>query len=251
MADEARRPPVPRERWVEFAATRDERLRDELVTEHIGLARRLAHRFANRGEPYDDLVQVGSIALIKAVDRFDPDRGVEFTTYATGTVIGELKRHFRDKGWAVRVPRRLQELKLALTKAIGDLAQREGRAPTVAEIAAHLQMTEEEVLEGLESANAYSTVSLDAPDSGDDDAPAVAESLGMLDDALEGVEYRESLKPLLEQLPSREKRILLLRFFGNMTQSQIANELGISQMHVSRLLARTLAQLRDGLTADD
>ena len=144
------------------------------------------------------------------------------------------------------MPRRLQELKLALTKAIGDLAQREGRAPTVAEMAAHLQMTEEEVLEGLESANAYSTVSLDAPDSGDDDAPAVAESLGMLDDALEGVEYRESLKPLLEQLPPREKRILLLRFFGNMTQSQIASELGISQMHVSRLLARTLAQLRDG-----
>jgi len=173
---------------------------------------------------------------------------VEFSTYATPTIVGEIKRHFRDKGWAVRVPRRLQELKLALTKAISDLAQREGRAPTVAEIAAHLQMSEEEVLEGLESANAYSTVSLDAPDSGDDDAPAVAESLGMLDEALEGVEYRESLKPLLEQLPSREKRILLLRFFGNMTQSQIATELGISQMHVSRLLARTLAQLREGLT---
>ena len=147
------------------------------------------------------------------------------------------------------MPRRLQELKLALTKAIGDLAQREGRAPTVAELAAHLQMSEEEVLEGLESANAYSTVSLDAPDSGDEDAPAVAESLGMLDEALEGVEYRESLKPLLEQLPPREKRILLLRFFGNMTQSQIATELGISQMHVSRLLARTLTQLREGLTA--
>jgi RNA polymerase sigma-B factor len=149
------------------------------------------------------------------------------------------------------VPRRLQELKLSLTKAIGELAQREGRAPTVSELAAHLQMSEEEVLEGLESANAYSTVSLDAPDSGDEDAPAVADSLGMVDDALEGVEYRESLKPLLERLPPREKKILLLRFFGNMTQSQIAAELGISQMHVSRLLARTLAQLRDGLTVDD
>jgi len=227
------------------------RIRGELVELHLPLVEYLARRFRNRGEWLDDLTQVATIGLIKSIDRFDLARGVEFSTYATPTIVGEIKRHFRDKGWAVRVPRRLQELKLALTKAIGDLAQREGRAPTVAEIAAHLQMTEEEVLEGLESANAYSTVSLDAPDSGDDDAPAVAESLGMLDDALEGVEYRESLKPLLEQLPSREKRILLLRFFGNMTQSQIATELGISQMHVSRLLARTLAQLRDGLTADD
>ena len=199
----------------------------------------------------DDLTQVATIGLIKSIDRFDLDRGVEFSTYATPTIVGEIKRHFRDKGWAVRVPRRLQELKLALAKAIGELAQNLGRAPTVAELAAHLQMSEEEVLEGLESANAYSTVSLDAPDSGDDDAPAVAESLGMVDEALEGVEYRESLKPLLEQLPPREKRILLLRFFGNMTQSQIATELGISQMHVSRLLARTLAQLREGLTSED
>jgi RNA polymerase sigma-B factor len=227
------------------------RLRGELVELHLPLVEYLARRFRNRGEWLDDLTQVATIGLIKSIDRFDLGRGVEFSTYATPTIVGEIKRHFRDKGWAVRVPRRLQELKLALTKAISDLAQREGRAPTVAELAAHLQMTDEDVLEGLESANAYSTVSLDAPDSGDDDAPAVAESLGMLDDALEGVEYRESLKPLLERLPPREKRILLLRFFGNMTQSQIAAELGISQMHVSRLLARTLAQLRDGLTEDD
>jgi len=227
------------------------RIRGELVEIHLPLVEYLARRFRNRGEWLDDLTQVATIGLIKSIDRFDLARGVEFSTYATPTIVGEIKRHFRDKGWAVRVPRRLQELKLALTKAIGDLAQREGRAPTVAEIAAHLQMTEEEVLEGLESANAYSTVSLDAPDSGDEDAPAVAESLGMLDDALEGVEYRESLKPLLERLPPREKRILLLRFFGNMTQSQIATELGISQMHVSRLLARTLTQLREGLTTED
>ena len=225
--------------------------RDALVEQHLPLVEHLARRFRNRGEPYDDLVQVATIGLIKSVDRFDLERGVEFSTYATPTIVGEIKRHFRDKGWAVRVPRRLQELKLSLTKAIGELAQREGRAPTVSELAAHLQMSEEEVLEGLESANAYSTVSLDAPDSGDEDAPAVADSLGMIDDALEGVEYRESLKPLLERLPPREKKILLLRFFGNMTQSQIAAELGISQMHVSRLLARTLAQLREGLTVDD
>ena len=227
------------------------RIRGELVVLHLPLVEYLARRFRNRGEGLDDLTQVATIGLIKSIDRFDLARGVEFSTYATPTIVGEIKRHFRDKGWAVRVPRRLQELKLALTKAIGDLAQHLGRAPTVAELAAHLQMSEEDVLEGLESANAYSTVSLDAPDSGDEDAPAVAESLGMVDEALEGVEYRESLKPLLERLPPREKRILLLRFFGNMTQSQIATELGISQMHVSRLLARTLSQLREGLTSED
>ncbi|HLU75125.1 MAG TPA: RNA polymerase sigma factor SigF [Nonomuraea sp.] len=230
---------------------RRQRIRDELVELHLPLVEYLARRFRNRGEWLDDLTQVATIGLIKSIDRFDLNRGVEFSTYATPTIVGEIKRHFRDKGWAVRVPRRLQELKLSLTKAISELSQREGRAPTVAELASYLKMTEEEVLEGLESANAYSTVSLDAPDSGDDDAPAVSDSLGIVDESLEGVEYRESLKPLLERLPPREKRILLLRFFGNMTQSQIATELGISQMHVSRLLARTLAQLREGLTADD
>jgi RNA polymerase sigma-B factor len=230
---------------------RRQRVRDELVEMHLPLVEYLARRFRNRGEPLDDLVQVATIGLIKSVDRFDLERGVEFSTYATPTIVGEIKRHFRDKGWAIRVPRRLQELKLSLTKATSELSQKNGRAPTVAELAQHLQMSEEEVLEGLESANAYSAVSLDAPDTGDDDSPAVADSLGTTDESLEGVEYRESLKPLLEKLPPREKKILLLRFFGNMTQSQIAAELGISQMHVSRLLARTLAQLREGLLAED
>ncbi len=227
------------------------RLRDELVELHLPLVEYLARRFRNRGEMLDDLVQVATIGLIKSVDRFDLERGVEFSTYATPTIVGEIKRHFRDKGWAIRVPRRLQELKLALTKATSDLSQKNGRAPTVHELAEHLGLSEEEVLEGLESANAYSAVSLDAPDGGDDDSPAVADSLGMIDEALEGVEYRESLKPLLEKLPAREKKILMLRFFGGMTQSQIAGELGISQMHVSRLLARTLMQLREGLLAED
>jgi RNA polymerase sigma-B factor len=226
-------------------------IRDRLVRMHLPLVEHLARRFRNRGEPLDDLTQVATIGLIKSVDRFDPQRGVEFSTYATPTIIGEIKRHFRDKGWAVRVPRRLQELRLSLTAATSELSQRNGRSPTVAELAAHLGLTEEEVLEGLESANAYSTLSLDVPESGDDESPAVADSLGSEDEALEGVEYRESLKPLLEQLPAREKRILLLRFFGNMTQSQIADEIGISQMHVSRLLARTLAQLRDKLLVDE
>ena len=227
------------------------RLREQLVEAHLPLVEYLARRFRNRGEPLDDLIQVATIGLIKSVDRFDLERGVEFSTYATPTIVGEIKRHFRDKGWAIRVPRRLQELKLSLTKATSELSQKNGRSPTVAELAGHLGMTEEEILEGLESANAYSAVSLDAPDGGDDASPAVADSLGMLDDALEGVEYRESLKPLLEQLPACEKKILMLRFFGNMTQSQIAAELGISQMHVSRLLARTLAQLRTRLLVEE
>lgn len=225
-------------------------LRNKLVRMHLPLVEHLARRFRNRGEPLDDLTQVATIGLIKSVDRFDPDRGVEFSTYATPTVVGEIKRHFRDKGWAVRVPRRLQELRLALTTATAELSQLHGRSPTVHELAEKLAISEEEVLEGLESANAYSTLSLDVPDT-DDESPAVADTLGAEDEALEGVEYRESLKPLLEDLPPREKRILLLRFFGNMTQSQIAQEVGISQMHVSRLLARTLAQLREKLLVEE
>jgi RNA polymerase sigma-B factor len=225
-------------------------LRNQLVRMHIPLVEHLARRFRNRGEPLDDLTQVATIGLIKSVDRFDPERGVEFSTYATPTIVGEIKRHFRDKGWAVRVPRRLQELRLSLTTATSELSQRHGRSPTVHELAEHLGISEEEVLEGLESANAYSTLSLDVPDT-DDESPAVADTLGAEDDALEGVEYRESLKPLLAQLPQREQRILVLRFFRNMTQSQIASEVGISQMHVSRLLARTLAQLREKLLIEE
>jgi RNA polymerase sigma-B factor len=225
-------------------------LRNQLVRMHIPLVEHLARRFRNRGEPLDDLTQVATIGLIKSVDRFDPERGVEFSTYATPTIVGEIKRHFRDKGWAVRVPRRLQELRLSLTTATSELSQRHGRSPTVHELAEHLGISEEEVLEGLESANAYSTLSLDVPDT-DDESPAVADTLGAEDDALEGVEYRESLKPLLAQLPQREQRILVLRFFRNMTQSQIAAEVGISQMHVSRLLARTLAQLREKLLIEE
>lgn len=238
----------------EFASleegARRKELRDELVALHMPLVEYLARRFRSRGEALDDLTQVGMIGLIKSVDRFDPERGVEFSTYATPTVVGEIKRYFRDKGWAIRVPRRLQELKLALTKATNELSQKNGRSPTVSELATHLGLTQEEILEGLESANAYATTPLDAP-SGDEDAPSLADTLGTVDEALEGVEYRESLKPLLDRLPEREKRILLLRFFHNMTQSQIAAEVGISQMHVSRLLARTLAELRESLLVDE
>ena len=225
-----------------------EQVRNELVQLHLPLVDHLARRFRNRGEPLDDLVQVGTIGLIKSVDRFQLDRGVEFSTYATPTVLGEIKRYFRDKGWAVRVPRRLQELRLSLATATAELTQELGRAPTVGELAGRLQVNEDDILEGLESANAYSTLSLDAPDmGGETEGQSMADTLGADDDALQGVEYRESLKPLLAQLDPRAKHILMLRFFRGMTQSQIAAEVGISQMHVSRILSRTLAQLRTGL----
>jgi RNA polymerase sigma-B factor len=230
---------------------RHDDVRNQLITIHQPLVEHLARRFRNRGEPYDDLVQVATIGLIKAIDRYDPERGVEFSTYATPTIIGEIKRWFRDKGWAVRVPRRLQELRLEIGSATAALTQELGRSPTVAELADRIGTGEDEVLEGLESAAAYSTLSLDAPDGGESDGPSVLDMLGAEDAALEGVENREALKPLLAGLPERERRILLLRFFAGMTQSQIAVEVGISQMHVSRLLARTLVRLREGLLVDE
>jgi RNA polymerase sigma-B factor len=229
---------------------RRERLREILVEEHLPLVRHFARRFSNRGEPFDDLLQVGTLGLIAAIDRFDPTRGVEFLSFAVPTITGEIKRHFRDQGWSVRVPRRLQELHLSLNAAVGELAQKNGRAPTPSELADHLRIPRAEVLEGLAVANAYRSSSLDERLSGEDDSPTLAATLGEEDAALEGVEYRESLQPLLATIPARERRILILRFFGNMTQSQIAADIGISQMHVSRLLSQTLAKLREGLLKD-
>jgi len=223
--------------------------RDDLVRLHLSLVEHCARRFRNRGEPYEDLVQVGTIGLIKSVDRFDVDRGVEFSTYATPTIIGEIKRHFRDRGWAIRVPRRLQELRMQISGATGELTQSLGRSPTPSELAERIGCSVEDVIEGIESSNAYSTLSLDAGDSSDDGALTMLDTMGVDDIGLEHVELRESIKPLLESLPTREKNILMLRFFGNMTQSQIAAEVGVSQMHVSRLLTRTLDHLRDALEA--
>jgi RNA polymerase sigma-B factor len=225
-------------------------VRDELVALHLPLVEHLARRFRNRGEPFDDLLQVGTIGLIKAVDRFDRSRGVEFSTYATPTIIGEIKRHFRDKGWAIRVPRRLQELRIAISATSAELLQELGRSPTMSELAARMEVSEEELVEGLESANAYTTLSLDAPDSSEEGSIRMIDSLGEDDEALEHVENRETIKPLLAQLDPREKHLLTLRFFRGMTQSQIAQEIGVSQMHVSRLLARTLAKLRESLAED-
>jgi RNA polymerase sigma-B factor len=225
---------------------RAEAKRHELVELHLPLAEYLARRFGNRGEPHEDLVQVATIGLIKAIDRFDAERGVAFSTYATPTIVGEIKRHFRDRGWTIRVPRRLQEMQAVISQAVADLGQELGRSPTVAELAARAGLSEEEIIEGLESANAYSPLSLDAPDPAGD-VGAVIEQLGDYDDALDAVVDRETVKPLLDALDARAKKILMLRFFKNMTQSQIAEELGISQMHVSRLLSRTLAELRQKL----
>jgi RNA polymerase sigma-B factor len=220
--------------------------RERLVEQYIGLVEFLARRFRNRGEPLEDLVQVGTIGLLKAIDRFDLDREVEFSTYATPTIVGELKRHFRDKGWAVRVPRRLQELHLELTKTVSLLGQELGRSPTVAEIAEATGTDEETVLEGLEIAQAYNFTSLDAPiESDDGGSTSFADQLGTQDEHLENLEYRASLAPEVAKLPDRERTILYLRFFKGLTQSEIAERLGISQMHVSRLLNRTLGQLRE------
>ncbi|MFJ8474948.1 RNA polymerase sigma factor SigF [Kitasatospora sp. NPDC094011] len=222
-------------------------VRDTLIELNLPLVRYASARFRSRNEPMEDIVQVGTIGLIKAIDRFDPERGVEFPTFAMPTVVGEIKRFFRDTSWSVRVPRRLQELRLALTKAGDELSQRLDRSPTVAELAVCLGVSEEDVVEGLAVGNAYTASSLDSSPGEEDSEGPLAERLGYEDLALEGVEYRESLKPLLAKLPPRERRIIMLRFFGNLTQSQIGEEIGISQMHVSRLLTRTLTQLRAGL----
>jgi RNA polymerase sigma-B factor len=224
--------------------------RDELVTMHLPLVNFLARRFRDRGEPLEDLIQVGTIGLINAVDRFDGDRGFEFSSFATPTIIGEIKRHFRDKGWAIRVPRRAQELRMLLGQATAELSQSTGRSPTVRELAAHLKISEDEVIDGIEAAAAYSTSSIDAPVGNGEDASTIADFIGDVDPDLANVEDREALRPLLAALPARERQILGMRFFQGMTQGQIADELGISQMHVSRLLAKSLTALRDGMLAD-
>jgi RNA polymerase sigma-B factor len=221
--------------------------RDELVHLHLPLVEHCARRFRNRGEPFEDLVQVGTIGLLKSIDRFDSDRGVEFSTYATPTIIGEIKRYFRDKGWAIRVPRRLQELRMQIGAATAELTQSLGRSPTPRELAETIGCSVEEIIEGIESSNAYSTLSLDASDDSEEGGNTMLDAIGIEDENLEHVEIRESLKPLLDALEPREKKILLLRFFRNRTQTQIAEEIGVSQMHVSRLLTRTLGQLRDSL----
>jgi RNA polymerase sigma-B factor len=247
MAPSTRPSVETRQAFAEFARTRDVGLRDGLVEAHLGLAHQLARRFVNRGETYDDLVQVASLGLIKSVDRFDPDRGVEFSTFATRTILGELKRHFRDKGWAIRAPRRVQELYLELGHVISSLTHELGRPPTVAEMSGATGATEESVLEALEAGQSYRTSSIDAPDRQEG---TMASRLGEVDAGFGGTEDRMVLALSLARLPERERIILNLRFVEGLTQSQIAAEMGISQMHVSRLLSASLSRLRESFVPD-
>jgi RNA polymerase sigma-B factor len=226
-------------------------VRNTLVELNLALVKFAAARFRSRSEPMEDIVQVGTIGLIKAIDRFELSRGVEFPTFAMPTIVGEIKRFFRDTSWSVRVPRRLQELRLDLAKAGDELAQQLDRAPTIGELAHRLGLTNEEIVEGMAASNAYTASSLDAQPEEDDSEGALADRIGYEDHGLEGIEYVESLKPLIAALPARDRTILSLRFVANMTQSEIGEELGISQMHVSRLLTRTLVKLRKGLTLEE
>jgi RNA polymerase sigma-B factor len=226
--------------------------RKQLIEQYMSLVRSLARRYSYRGEQLEDLVQIGAIGLIKAIDRFDVNRGVELTTYATPNIIGEIKRHFRDRGWAVRVPRGLQELNIQLSRLIEELTVQLGRSPTIAELAKGAGVSEEEVLEALESGRAYSSLSLSAGSAGHDEDGELdpLESLGTEEHQYEVSEDRAVLAPGFRVLDERERKILHLRFFEGLTQSQIAQKVGISQMHVSRLIRRSLEKIREEIAAE-
>jgi RNA polymerase sigma-B factor len=226
--------------------------REQLIEQYMSLVRSLARRYSYRGEQLEDLVQIGAIGLIKAIDRFDVNRGVELTTYATPNIIGEIKRHFRDRGWSVRVPRGLQELNIQLSRLIEQLTVQHGRSPTIPELAKAAGVTDEEVLEALESGRAYTSLSLSAGSGGHDDDGELdpLESLGTEEHQYEVSEDRAVLEPGFRVLDARERKILHLRFFEGLTQSQIAQQVGISQMHVSRLIRRSLEKIREEIAAE-
>ncbi|MGV0714787.1 SigB/SigF/SigG family RNA polymerase sigma factor [Mycolicibacterium sp. XJ662] len=225
-----------------------QRMHEQIVRRCLPLAEHIARRYDGRGEPRDDLLQTARLGLLNAIKRFDPTSGHDFLSFAVPTIMGEVKRYFRDNGWAVHVPRRLKESRATVAAATSRLSQRMGRGPTATELAEELQMSRDEVVEALIAAQCYSIRSLDAPAPGDsDDGMSIADRLGSDDTAIDLVEFRQALRPLLAALPPREREMLTMRFFGNHTQTQIAQHFGISQMHVSRLLAKTLAILRDGL----
>ncbi|WP_410810064.1 SigB/SigF/SigG family RNA polymerase sigma factor [Micromonospora sp. 067-2] len=242
------------ELMAELAATpvddpRRSALRERTIEAWLPLARHLARRYAGRGASDEDLTQTAAVGLIKAVDHFDASRGVDFSGYAIPTIIGEIKRYFRDRTWAVRVPRRLQELRLSISAANSSLTHTLGRSPTVADIATYLDLSEEAILEGLEGARAYRATSLSTP-TGADGTMELGDTLGVTDHEFDVVEIRVALGPALATLPERERKILSLRFHGNLTQAQIADQIGVSQMHVSRLITRALATLRHHLSED-
>ena len=241
-----------REWFAAYAKTKDPKLRDELVVTHLNLVRYLAVRFANRGESIDDLIQVGTVGLIKAIDRFDIERGVEFTTYATPTIIGEIKRHFRDKGWAVKVPRRLQELNLAVNRAVENLSIELGRAATVSDLASRLGSSVEEIIEAQELGQAYNVLSLDSELAAEGEARAATllDYVGADDSELELFEDKANLEAAFHVLDPRERVIVYLRFYENVSQTEIAKRLNVSQMHVSRLQARALSKLKQFLKVE-
>jgi RNA polymerase sigma-B factor len=226
-----------------FAEREDPRARERLTEMFRPFAEYLARRFTGRGESLDDLQQVALIGLLNAIDRFDTEREVQFSTYAAATIVGELKRHFRDKGWALRVPRRLQELAVKVNRALPEMTQSLGRAPTIAELAEHLDVGTDEIVEAMDAVQAYSTTSLDAPIG--EDAKAPIDSIASDDPSLELLHEWASLAPAVAELSERDRRVLFLRFFRGMTQSEIAADIGVSQMHVSRILSQTLATLRE------
>lgn len=235
-----------RDLFVLFAESRDPGVRDDLVLAHLNLVRYLAVRFAHRGETLEDLIQVGTLGLIKAIDRFDASRGVEFTTYATPTIIGEIKRHFRDKGWAVKVPRRLQELNLAVNRAVENLSMELGRSPTVQDLSSKLGATDEEIIEAQELGQVYNLLSLDTELGGDGEAkPAtLLDYVGSDERGFKALDDRVGLERAFEVLDRRERIIIYLRFFNNLAQAEIAKRMNVSQMHVSRLQQRALAKLQ-------
>lgn len=235
-----------RELFRRYKEEGDEEAREQLIVSHINLVRYIAAKFKNRGEPLDDLIQVGTIGLIKAIDRFDPSRGLEFTTYATPTIMGEIKRHFRDKGWTIRVPRRLQELSAKVNSATDELTARLQRSPSIEEVAEYLGTTADEVLEAMESSSAYSSVPLEAQGGNeDDDAPSVIDRYASVDGDLEASDDRIVLEEVIGEFPEADQQAIRMRFIDGMTQVEIAKRLGISQVQVSRMLRRALRRIQD------
>jgi RNA polymerase sigma-B factor len=243
MADDGTDP-----RFLTYAATRDRRVRDELVLDHRWIAIQVARRFRDRGEPLDDLIQVASLGLVKAVERFDPARGAPFVGFAMPTVLGEVRRYFRDSTWGTRVPRRAKELSLALGKATATLEQELGRSPRVSEVAEHLDVSEDAVLEAIEAQAAYRAASLVTRTS--DTGAAALDPVGEGEVDLDTMVDRHALRQLLAILPARERHILYLRYFENLSQSEIAKVVGTSQVHVSRLLRASLERLRESVGAE-
>lgn len=222
----------------------DELAREDVVARFLPLARQLARRYARGNEPLDDLVQVASVGLLKAIDRYDPERGYAFSTFAVPTIVGELKRYFRDTGWAVHVPRPIQDRIGQINRSMGALSRELGRAPTSAELADCLGCSMEEVVEAMEAASAFDALSLETPRGGEDDTTSYAETVGADDAGYEMVEYSATIEPALNAMPPRDRLILRMRFERDLTQSEIAERLGISQMHVSRIIRRSLSRLR-------